>query len=232
MTKQGLMDGDIDHILVSEEQIRARVKELGEQISRDYAGEEIVLLCILKGACVFFTDLARALDLHIKMEFMAISSYGNSRETSGVVRINKDMDMSITGRHVLIAEDIMDSGLTLSHLKKLLSAREHKGFLIAQLEGVADVNAAQALKNRVVQIARADARLPRGAFFLQDIIGASVVDESGAEVGTLAEVLELPTQRVYVVRGETEHLIPAVPAFILNTDAEAGVITVRLIEGM
>ena len=116
--------------------------------------------------------------------------------------------------------------------KKLLSAREHKGFLIAQLEGVADVNAAQALKNRVVQIARADARLPRGAFFLQDIIGASVVDESGAEVGTLAEVLELPTQRVYVVRGETEHLIPAVPAFILNTDAEAGVITVRLIEGM
>ena len=116
--------------------------------------------------------------------------------------------------------------------KKLLSAREHKGFLIAQLEGVADVNAAQALKNRVVQIARADARLPRGAFFLQDIIGASVVDESGAEVGTLAEVLELPTQRVYVVRGETEPLIPAVPAFILNTDAEAGVITVRLIEGM
>ena len=116
--------------------------------------------------------------------------------------------------------------------KKILSAREHKGFLIAQLEGVADVNAAQALKNRVVQIARADARLPRGAFFLQDIIGASVIDESGAEVGTLAEVLELPTQRVYVVRGETEHLIPAVPAFILNTDAEAGVITVRLIEGM
>ena len=116
--------------------------------------------------------------------------------------------------------------------KKILSAREHKGFLIALLEGVEDVNAAQALKNRIVQIARADAKLPRGAYFLQDIIGASVVDESGAEVGTLAEVLELPTQRVYVVRGETEHLIPAVPAFILNTDAEAGVITVRLIEGM
>lgn len=116
--------------------------------------------------------------------------------------------------------------------KKLLSAREHKGFLIAQLEGVEDVNAAQALKNRVVQIARADARLPRGAYFLQDIIGASVVDENGAEVGTLAEVLELPGQRVYVVRGETEHLIPAVPAFIRNTDAENAVITVRLIEGM
>ena len=116
--------------------------------------------------------------------------------------------------------------------KKILSAREHKGFLIAQLEGVADVSAAQALKNRVVQIARADAKLPRGAYFLQDIIGASVVDESGAEIGKLTEVLELPGQRVYVVRGETEHLIPAVPAFILNTDADAGVITVRLIEGM
>lgn len=116
--------------------------------------------------------------------------------------------------------------------KKILSAREHKGFLIAQLEGVADVGAAQALKNRVVQIARADAKLPRGAYFLQDIIGASVVDESGAELGKLAEVLELPGQRVYVVRGETEHLIPAVPAFVLNTDAERGVITVRLIEGM
>ena len=116
--------------------------------------------------------------------------------------------------------------------KKILSAREHKGFLIAQLEGVADVNAAQALKTRVVQIARADAKLPRGAYFLQDIIGASVVDESGAEVGRLAEVLELPGQRVYVVKGETEHLIPAVPAFIRNTDAENGVITVRLIEGM
>ena len=116
--------------------------------------------------------------------------------------------------------------------KKILSAREHKGFLIAQLEGVEDVNAAQTLKNRVVQIARADAKLPRGAYFLQDIIGAFVVDEGGAEIGKLAEVLELPGQRVYVVKGETEHLIPAVPAFIRNTDAENGVITVRLIEGM
>ncbi len=116
--------------------------------------------------------------------------------------------------------------------RKILSAREHKGFLIAQLEGAADVSAAQALKNRVVQIARADARLPRGTYFLQDIIGASVVDENGAGIGTLTEVMETPAQRVYVVRGETEHLIPAVPAFILKTDAEAGIVTVRLIEGM
>ena len=116
--------------------------------------------------------------------------------------------------------------------KKIVSAREHKGFLIAALEGVTDVNAAMALKNRVVQIARADVRLPKGAFFLQDIIGAAVVDEQGREIGTLEEVLELPRQRVYVVRGEREHLIPAVPEFILNTDVEAQRITVRLIEGM
>ena len=116
--------------------------------------------------------------------------------------------------------------------KKLLSAREHKGFLIAALEGVEDLNAAMKLKERVVQIDRADARLPKGSYFLQDILGASVVDESGAEIGKLADVLELPGNRVYVVRGETEHLIPAVPAFILDTDAEAARITVRLIEGM
>ena len=116
--------------------------------------------------------------------------------------------------------------------RKILSAREHKGFLIAALEGVEDVNAAMALKGRVVQIDRSDARLPKGSFFLQDILGADVVSESGEEIGRLADVWELPGNRVYVVKGETEHLIPAVPAFILNTDADAGVITVRLIEGM
>ena len=116
--------------------------------------------------------------------------------------------------------------------KKLLSARGQKGFLIAALEGVDDLNAAMALKERVVQIDRADAKLPKGSFFLRDILGASVVDESGAEIGRLADVLELPGQRVYVVKGETEHLIPAVPAFILATDVDAGRITVRLIEGM
>lgn len=116
--------------------------------------------------------------------------------------------------------------------RKLLSAREHKGFLIAALEGVEDVNAAMALKNRVLQIDRADARLPEGAFFLQDILGAAVVDDSGAELGKLSDVLELPRHRVYVVRGEREILIPAVPEFVLRTDAEKGQITVRLIEGM
>ena len=115
---------------------------------------------------------------------------------------------------------------------KLLSARVHKGFLIVKLEGVEDVNAAMALKGRTVFIDRADARLPKGAFFLQDIIGASVVDESGSEIGKLVDVMETPASNVYVVNGEREHLIPAVPEFILSTDADNGIITVHLIEGM
>ena len=115
---------------------------------------------------------------------------------------------------------------------KLLSARVHKGFLIVKLEGVEDVNAAMALKGRTVFIDRADARLPKGAFFLQDIIGASVVDESGSEIGKLVDVMETPASNVYVVKGEREHLIPAVPEFIMSTDAENGTITVHLIEGM
>ena len=115
---------------------------------------------------------------------------------------------------------------------KLLSARVHKGFLIVKLEGVEDVNAAMALKGRTVFIDRADARLPKGAFFLQDIIGAAVVDESGSEIGKLVDVMETPASNAYVVKGEREHLIPAVPEFILSTDADNGIITVHLIEGM
>ena len=116
--------------------------------------------------------------------------------------------------------------------RKILAARVQKQFLLAKLEGVEDLNAAMALKGRPVEIAREDAPLPRGGYFLQDILGALVVDEEGREIGLLTEVLERPASNVYVVRGETEHLIPAVPAFILRTDAERGVITVRLIEGM
>jgi hypoxanthine phosphoribosyltransferase len=116
---------DIAKILVSEEQIKQRIAELGAELRRDYAelDGEIVLVCILKGAVMFFADLARAMDLHLQMEFMGISSYGNERRTSGIVRITKDLDTSITGKHVIIAEDIMDSGLTLSHLMTLLSSR-------------------------------------------------------------------------------------------------------------
>ena len=84
------MNKDIAEVLVTEEQIKTRVKELGEQISREYAGKDVILLCVLKGACVFFTDLARAMSIHLKMDFMSISSYGDAQKTSGIVRINKD----------------------------------------------------------------------------------------------------------------------------------------------
>ena len=115
---------------------------------------------------------------------------------------------------------------------KVLSARTHKDFVIVKLAGVEDVNAAMALKNKVVSIRRSDAALPHGAFFLQDILGAKVVDEDGREIGVLEDVMETPASNIYVVKGETEHLIPAVPEFIRKTDAEAGIVTVHLIEGM
>ena len=115
---------------------------------------------------------------------------------------------------------------------KMLSSREHKGFVLAKLEGVDDVNAAMSLKGKTVHIHRDDAHLPRGHYFLQDIIGAAVIDENGAEIGKLTEIMETPASRIYVVKGETEHMIPAVPEFILSTDAENGIIKVHLIEGM
>ena len=115
---------------------------------------------------------------------------------------------------------------------KFLSARVHKGFLIAVLDGVDDVNAAMSLKDKTVFIDRKDAKLPKGAYFLQDIIGAAVVTEDGESVGTLEDILETPASQIYVVKGETEHLIPAVDEFIVKVDAENAVVTVRLIEGM
>ena len=115
---------------------------------------------------------------------------------------------------------------------RVLAARVHKGAVLASLEGVEDVNAAMRLKGRRVSIDRDDAHLPAGRFFIQDIIGARVITESGEEIGTLREVIDAPAGMIYVVRGDTEHLIPAVDEFILRTDADSGLITVRLIEGM
>ena len=115
---------------------------------------------------------------------------------------------------------------------RVTASRVHKGAILASLEGVDDVNAAMRFKGKHVYIDRGDAQLEPGRFFIQDIIGAEVVTESGESVGTLREVIDAPAGMIYVVRGETEHLIPAVDEFILSTDADAGVITVRLIEGM
>ena len=115
---------------------------------------------------------------------------------------------------------------------RLLSARVHKSSVIASLEDVDDVNAAMALRDKTVFIDRREARLPEGGYFIQDLIGAKVVTEDGAELGTLAEVLNMPASDVYVVRGEREILIPAVPQFIISRDIDAGVITVRMMEGL
>lgn len=112
------------------------------------------------------------------------------------------------------------------------SARVHKDMLILRFEGCEDVNAAMELKNKIVYFAREDAVLPEGRYFIADLLGAAVVDEFGKTVGELADVLQLPAGQVYVVRGETEHTIPAVPEFILDIDPEAGIIRVHMIEGM
>ena len=114
---------------------------------------------------------------------------------------------------------------------RVLQSRVHKSQLIVSLEGVTDVNAAMALKNKVVCIDRADAKLPEGRFFVQDLLGLPVRSDDGQELGTLSDVLDLPQGQVYVVQGAREILIPDVPEFILNVDAESG-ITVHLIEGM
>lgn len=114
-----------DELLLTKEQIAARVREMGEEITRDYDGMEgeLVLVGILKGAIVFFSDLIREIDLPLSMDFMAISSYGSATKSSGVVRILKDLDKDIVGKHVLVVEDIIDSGLTLSFLKDNLLSR-------------------------------------------------------------------------------------------------------------
>ena len=116
--------------------------------------------------------------------------------------------------------------------RTVASARVHKDMLIVRFEGVEDVNGAMLLKNKVAYFAREDARLPEGRYFIADLIGSDVVDENGAVVGKLTEVLDLPAGQVYVVQGETEHTIPAVPEFVLGIDPEENVIRVHLIEGM
>jgi len=113
----------IERVLITEEEIRQRVRELGEAISRDYAGKELRVVGVLRGAFIFMADLVRNIRVPLSVDFMSISSYGDECETSGVVRILKDLDKPITGRHVLIVEDIVDTGLTLRHLKEVLSTR-------------------------------------------------------------------------------------------------------------
>jgi hypoxanthine phosphoribosyltransferase len=117
------LDHDLKSILLTEDQIRTRVAELAADIQRDYEGEDLLLVGVLKGAVMVMADLARALDRHVEMDWMAVSSYGSGTQSSGVVRILKDLDSDLTGRHVLVVEDIVDTGLTLSWLTSNLRSR-------------------------------------------------------------------------------------------------------------
>jgi len=116
-------DPAIGDVVVPADELQRRIRELGEQITADYADRPPLLVGVLKGACFFLSDLARNIQLPVELDFMAVSSYGSSTHTSGVVRIVKDLDLDLTGRHVLIVEDIVDSGLTLSYLRRNLQAR-------------------------------------------------------------------------------------------------------------
>jgi hypoxanthine phosphoribosyltransferase len=114
---------DVGRLVVPQDELRARVEELGREITKDYAARPPLLVGVLKGAFVFMSDLSRAIDLPVEFDFMAVSSYGSATRSSGVVRIMKDLDLDLTGRDVLIVEDIVDSGLTLAYLRKNLAAR-------------------------------------------------------------------------------------------------------------
>jgi hypoxanthine phosphoribosyltransferase len=126
-------DPDVGDVVVSERQIRERTAELGALITADYAGRPPLLVGVLKGAFVFMSDLARAIDLPVEFDFMAVASYGSSTRTSGVVRIVKDLDSDLGGRHVLVVEDIVDSGLTLAFLLRNLAARHPASLAVCTL---------------------------------------------------------------------------------------------------
>ena len=123
----------VGEVLISPEELDRRVRELGVEISRDYAGKDLVMVGVLRGAVIFIADLLRALEVPCEIDFMAVSSYGSSRDSSGVVRILKDLDDSITGRDVLIVEDIVDSGLTLNYLMRNLRARDPESLEVCSL---------------------------------------------------------------------------------------------------
>ena len=135
---------DLESVLITEEQLGARVQELADMVSEKYrdAKQELILVCVLKGAVFFLTDFARCLNIPCQLEFMAVSSYGSSTTSSGVVRILKDLDKDIAGRDVLIVEDIIDSGLTLSWLMKNLNGRGPKSLNVITLQRKPEVQTA------------------------------------------------------------------------------------------
>lgn len=139
-----MYDGEIDSVLISEDELSTKVKELADAVSADYDDRDILLICVLKGAVMFMSDFARALSRPTELEFMDISSYGSAAKSSGIVRILKDLDRDISGKHVIVVEDIIDSGLTLSYLLKNLQTRQP-----ASLEVVALLRKPDALRVRL-----------------------------------------------------------------------------------
>jgi hypoxanthine phosphoribosyltransferase len=127
------LDRAVTEVLIDQDALQRRIAELGEEISADYAGRDLLLVGVLKGAVFFMADLMRGLSIPCEIDFMAISSYGDSTDSSGVVRILKDLDINIEGRDVLVVEDIIDSGLTLSYLMRNLEAREPASLEICAL---------------------------------------------------------------------------------------------------
>jgi hypoxanthine phosphoribosyltransferase len=124
---------ELGEVLVSARELKARITELGQQISKDYAENPPLLVCVLKGAINFMSDLMRTIELPVEVDFMAVSSYGAATKTSGVVRIVKDLDVDLAGRDVLIVEDVVDSGLTLNYLRQYLGARAPKSLEVCAL---------------------------------------------------------------------------------------------------
>ncbi|MGD9958514.1 hypoxanthine phosphoribosyltransferase [Nocardioides sp.] len=127
------VESDLVNVLFTEAQIQGKVQELADQISADYAGKDLLMVGVLRGAVMVMADLARALDRHVEMDWMAVSSYGSGTKSSGVVRILKDLDSDISGRHVLVVDEIIDTGLTLSWLISNLSSRSPASVEIATL---------------------------------------------------------------------------------------------------
>lgn len=127
------MINDVERVLLSEEQLAKRILEIGAEITADYAGKEILMIGVLRGAVLFMADLARAIKVPVAIDFMAVSSYGAGTSSSGVVRILKDLDEDVEGKHVLVVEDIIDSGLTLNYLVDNLKSRQPASIKICTL---------------------------------------------------------------------------------------------------
>lgn len=128
-----MLEKDIDRVFFSAEELQDRVRELGARITKDYDGKDPLFVGVLKGSFVFMADLMRAVDLYCDIDFMAVSSYGSGTTTTGAVKINKDLTYNVEGRHIILIEDILDSGVTLSYLKKYIEARKPASIRICTL---------------------------------------------------------------------------------------------------